>query len=120
MEILIAIVLFGALFALFATQNITPVIVQLAQYSFALPLYLVVIISLFIGLFMSMILSIIQDFSTSLTIWGKENNIKKAEGKIQDLTQYIHKLEVENASLKTKVEERGKNYSAKTPSKSYI
>ncbi|MBI4226369.1 DUF1049 domain-containing protein [Candidatus Roizmanbacteria bacterium] len=78
MEILILTVFLGLGFAYFATQNIAPVAVHIVNYRFNLPLYLVVIFSILVGLLLSLIISLFENISASLTIWGKEAKINQA------------------------------------------
>lgn len=102
MEVLILTVILGLGFAFFATQNIAPVVVNFANYSFNLPLYLVVIFSILVGLFLSLVISLFENISASLTIWGKEAKINQAKEKIAKLNKQIDQLERENIELKSK------------------
>ena len=99
---MILIVILGLGFSFFATQNIVPVIVNIANYSFSVPLYIVVIASILIGLLISFIISLIENISTSFTLWGKENKIKQAREKIATMNKQISELERENIDLKAK------------------
>lgn len=111
METLVIVTVIGLGFAYFATQNTANVIVQLADYSFNIPLYLVAIVSLLLGLFVALIISLFENISSGITIWGKENKLKQADRKIADLAKRIRQLEIENASLQTKAEEPKKESS---------
>ena len=96
------IVVFGLVFSLFATQNTIPVVVTLAGSEFEMPLYMMVIASLFFGLLLSFIMSLFESFSSSLAIWGRDSRIKQDNKEIQNLNDRIHQLELENTRLKAK------------------
>lgn len=102
MEVSILIVLLGLGFAYFATQNMAAVVVNIANYSFYVPLYLVVIASMLVGLLFSLILSLFENISASLVIWGKEGTIKREQKEIAELSKHVHQLERENTELKSK------------------
>src|ERR1043166_6586406 len=66
LALLIAVV-FGAAVGYFATQNTIPVTVRIAEYAIEeVPLYLVVIGSLLIGLFVAWILYVARSVSSSI------------------------------------------------------
>lgn len=101
MSLLIAAVLFGLGFAYLATQNTTGVTLQAGGYALiGIPLYLVVLGSLLVGLFMAFFMSSVGWISSAMTIRGKENRIRQTEGEADTLRQQIHKLELENSRLK--------------------
>lgn len=77
---------------------------NISNYSFIIPLYLVAITSMFLGLFLSLIISFFENLSSGLTIWGKEHQIKKADKQIKELANRVHQLELENTKLQTKEE----------------
>jgi len=57
MLVLLVGIIFGLAIGYFATQNTTLVTIQVAQYAFEeVPLYLVIVGSLFVGLFIAWIL----------------------------------------------------------------
>lgn len=100
---LIVLVIFGLGMAYFATQNTMPTIVYIANYRLAnIPMYLIVIGSLLLGMFISWIVSIADSFSSNLTIHGKDSTIKAADRTIDELQEEKHELEVENARLREK------------------
>jgi uncharacterized integral membrane protein len=100
-------VLFGILSAFFATQNASYVTIALASYTFKnVPLYLVVLISLLLGLLLSSLISVVNALSSSLTIHGKNVKIKETKQTLADVTKHIHQLELENERLKTKYDDR--------------
>jgi lipopolysaccharide assembly protein A len=104
---LISVVLFGILSAFFATQNASHITISLASYTFRnVPLYLVVLISLLVGLLLSSLISVVNTLSASLTIHGKDVKIKETKQSLTDLTKRIHQLELENERLKTKHDDR--------------
>ncbi|HKA32567.1 MAG TPA: lipopolysaccharide assembly protein LapA domain-containing protein [Candidatus Binatia bacterium] len=102
LALLIAVV-FGAAVGYFATQNTIPVTIRLAEYAIEeVPLYLVVIGSLLIGLFIGWILFLARAVSSSFAIRGKNNEVRRARETIAELENRVRDLEVENARLRTR------------------
>jgi uncharacterized integral membrane protein len=100
---LLIAVIFGAAVGYFATQNTIPVTLRVADYAIEeVPLYLVVIGSLLIGLFVGWILSVARSVSSSLAIRGKNTEVRRARETIADLEERVRDLEVENARLRTR------------------
>jgi len=100
---LIVLIISGAGFAYFATQNTARVAISLFHYSIPnVPIYVVVLAALLIGILICWVISVFGSISTSLTIFGKNNKIKKDSKQIDDLNKKIHDLEIENANLKGK------------------
>ncbi len=103
MLLLITLVIFGILAALFATQNTANASITIATYTFdGLPMYLIVLASLLLGLILSSVIGLLNSISSSLTIHGKNAELKESDRAVNDLTKRIHKLEIENEHLKTK------------------
>ena len=101
MLVLLVAVISGIAIAYFGMQNISPVTIRLNEYVWNdVPLYLVIVGSLFIGLFMAWILYFARSVSSTLTIYGKDRAIKKSKHTVAELEQRVHELEVENAQLK--------------------
>ena len=101
MMTLIIAVIFGLAVALFATQNTNGVNITIAQYAFRdIPLYIIVIASLLLGLFVSWIINLAEGISSALTIHGKNNAINNAQKDLVNLQGRVHELEIENARLK--------------------
>jgi uncharacterized integral membrane protein len=99
---LLIAVLFGAAVGYFATQNTTPVTIQLADYALEdVPVYLVVVGSLLVGLFIAWILYLARSVSSSLAIRGKNTEVRRARQDIAELENRVQELEVENARLRT-------------------
>jgi len=102
MLVLLVAVAFGLVIGYFATQNTTPVTIQVAEYSLQeVPLYLVIVGSLLAGLFIAWILYFARTVSSRLTIYGRDQAVKKSRQTVAELEQRIHELEAENARLKT-------------------
>lgn len=98
---LILLVIFGLGMAYFATQNTGVVHILLGSFLFSgIPLYVIVIGALLLGIFISWLISMTDSISTSLTIHGKEHDLKKAQEKIEKLEGENHTLSVEIARLK--------------------
>jgi uncharacterized integral membrane protein len=101
MLVLLVAVLFGLGIGYFATENTIPVTLRLAEYALEdVPLYLVVMGSLLVGLFIAWILFIARSVSTRLTIYGKDQVVRKTRRTVSDLEQRVHELEGENARLR--------------------
>ena len=99
---LLVAVIFGAAIGYFATQNTLPVTIRLADYAIEeVPLYLVIVGSLLAGLLIAWILYIARSVSSSITIHGKDAEVRKARQAAADLEHRVKDLEVENARLKT-------------------
>ena len=102
MLVLLVAVISGVAIAYFGMQNISPVTIRLNDYVWNdVPLYLVIVGSLFVGLFMAWILYFARSVSSTLTIYGKDRAMKKAKHTVAGLEQRVHELEVEKAGLKT-------------------
>lgn len=100
---LLVAVIFGVAIGYFATQNTMPVTIRLAEYAIEeVPLYLVVLGSLLAGLLIAWILYIARAVSSSITIHGKDTEVRKARQTAADLEHRVQELEVENARLRTR------------------
>ncbi len=97
----IIFIIFALAFGYFATQNTQTISITLANYTISkVPLYIVLGVTLLIGLALSWINSLLDSLITSFTIRDKEHTIKDSKTKIRDLTKRINQLEIENAELK--------------------
>jgi len=102
MLVLFVAVLFGLAIGYFATQNTTPVTIRVAQYAFEdVPLYLIAVGSLLIGLFIAWILYFARTVSSTVTIYGKDHQVKRAKQTAAVLEHRVHELETENTRLNT-------------------
>ena len=103
MLVLLVAVISGIAIAYFGMQNISPVTIRLNDEFFwdDVPLYLVIVGSLFVGLFMAWILYFARSVSSTLTIYGKDRAMKKAKHTVADLQQRVDELEAEKARFKT-------------------
>ncbi len=100
MATLIVTVLFGLVIAYFATQNSGPITLNFLNYTVPnLPAYIVVIGALLLGLFLSWIISVVNDIGTGFTMMGKDSKIKDYSKENAELTRRIHELELENTKL---------------------
>lgn len=100
MGILIAAVLFGIGFALLAVQNTSAIPLRAGGYEFYVPVFLTVLGSLLVGLFISWLLSAVGWISSAFTIHQKDSRIKDYEGVISKQQDQIHALEVEISRFK--------------------
>lgn len=100
MATLIITFLIGLIIAYFATQNTGPVTLHFFTYSFpGIPTYFVVVGALLVGLFLSWIISAVNNISTGFAMRGKESKIKDYKKENADLMKRIHQLELENTKL---------------------
>lgn len=98
---LIVVILFGILFAFFATQNTSTMSITFANYQVTgIPLYVIVLGGLLIGVVISTILSFFDAIGTFFTLHGKDSAINNQGRTISDLKRKIHDLEIENTKLK--------------------
>ncbi len=103
---LIVTVIFGLIFAYFATQNTIHVSIRFLNYTIeSLPLYAVMLSSLLVGLFLSGIIAFINNISSSLRLHGKESTIKDDKKQMTELTKMVHQLQIENTRLKERLGE---------------
>jgi len=101
MLVLLVAVIFGIAIAYFGMQNISPVTIRLNEFVWNdVPLYLVIVGSLFVGLFIAWILYFARSVSSTLTIYGKDRAMKKAKHTVAGLEQRVRELEAETARLK--------------------
>jgi uncharacterized integral membrane protein len=100
---LLIAVIFGLAVGYFATQNITPVTIRVSEYAIEeVPLYVVIVGSMLVGLLIAWILYLARSLSSTITIYGKDSEVKKARHAAADLEHRVQELEIENARLKTK------------------
>lgn len=97
----ILFVILALAFGIFATQNTQNVTVTLANYTLSqIPLYIVLGVSLLIGLSVSWINGLFNTFSATMKLRGKEHAIKDSKATIQQLNKKLDQLEAENARLR--------------------
>lgn len=102
---IILLVVLALGFGYFAIQNAQQTTIMLTGYAFpSVPLYVVIGITLLLGLLFSWILSLVNGLSTSMKLRGKEHTIKDANKNVSELTKKVNELEVENAKLKGQLE----------------
>ncbi len=101
MPAIILSVLFGLGIGYFATQNTLPVTIHMGELILEeVPLYLVVLGSLLLGLFIAWTFYLARTLSTTLAIYGRDSAIKRAKQVVADLEQRVRDLEAANARLK--------------------
>lgn len=87
--------------AYFATQNTSAASINLANFFVgSIPLYVIVIGSMLLGIFVSWLISVAGTISSSLTIHGKDAKLKEAYRTIESLKKDNNELLLENAHLK--------------------
>ncbi len=100
MGLLIAAVLFGLGFTLLAIQNTLSVPLYAGGYVFYVPVFLIVLGTLLIGLFIAWLLSAIGWISNSITLRRKDSAIRETHNTIDHLQARVKDLEAENSRLK--------------------
>lgn len=100
---LILLFIFSLSVAYFATQNTGNVHILIGNYLFRdIPLYVIVVGSLLIGIFVSWLISLVDSFSSFFILHGKDHEIKRMQKIINTLQEKNHDLEVENTHLQLK------------------
>lgn len=98
-----SLIVYGILaivFGYFATQNTGPISLTLSSYKIEnIPLYIALGVTLLVGLLFSWLNSLIDVFTSSMKMRGKENVIKGERKAIHELTKKVNQLELENAKL---------------------
>lgn len=98
---LIFSVVFGILIATFAVQNRNLVDLRFGSYLISgVPVYLVVLLAILLTLVFTGILYLIHSVSSSFTLFGKDNAIRREHQEREKLAQQVHALEEENQRLK--------------------
>ena len=98
---LLITVIFGMGIGYFATQNITPITIQFADYVLeGVPLYAVILGSLLAGLVMAYLLYLARSASSQVTIYRNDYADKRARQAVADLERRVDQLESQNARLR--------------------
>lgn len=106
MYVLVVTVIFGVIFAVFATQNTGTTTIYFSNYSLPnVPIYLVILLPLLLGLSFSFFIHLLRTLSDSLTISEHKDEIKNLKKELTEVTKDVHKLELENTKLKAKTGE---------------
>ena len=107
---LIVYLILAIVFGYFATQNTESITLNFASYKIEdIPLYVGLGITLLIGLFFSWLINLIDSFSASMKLMGKDHVIKDDKKMIRELTKKINQLELENAKLTGELKKESKD-----------
>lgn len=99
------------MFSFFATENTMPATITLAGQTLTqVPLYILIGITLLIGLFLSWVISLLDSLAVSMKLRRREHTIKDAQQTIQDLNKRVNDLEIDNARLAQKNEDKHVRY----------
>jgi uncharacterized integral membrane protein len=102
---IILYIIFGIGSAYFATQNAQTVTLHIASYTYkGIPLYMIILVSLLIGLIFSWIVITVRTLSNSLRMREKELLLKEIKKKNAEIIKELHQLQLENSELKAKYE----------------
>ncbi len=91
--------LLAVIFSYFALQNNQVVDLTFLNYGASVPVYLVAILSLLVGVFLSLIFATANSISSGLAMFGKDQHIRGAENEIDRLKKKIDDIKLENARL---------------------
>ena len=101
MLILILLLVVGSGLVYISKFNFLPVTVNLGVYVLEnIPLFYVIVTSLVLGLVLSYLAYLVNTVSTSFTLRGKNNEIKKEKNEVLELTKRVHQLELENEKIR--------------------
>lgn len=101
MLLLILLLIIGSGLAYVSHYNFMPVSLHLGPYVVSdVPLFYVIIGSLVTGLLLSYVAYLINSLSASLALRAKDQELKRNQEEILDLTKRVHKLELENKKIK--------------------
>lgn len=104
---LILLVILALGFSYFATENPELQTITLAGYTLTpVPIYILIGVTLLLGLSLSWLISLLDSLSVAMKLRGKEHVIKDAKTTIQELTKKVNQLEIENAKLIGRSENR--------------
>ncbi len=97
---IILLVILALAFSYLAAYNSQLATITIPGYAqLEIPLYVLMGITLVIGLSFFWIISLIDSLFYSLKLRSKEHTIKDAKATIHDLTHRVNQLEIENAKL---------------------
>jgi lipopolysaccharide assembly protein A len=100
---LIFAIILGLGFAFFATQNTNGVTITFASIPLTdMPVWVVVIVSLLIGLVLASYFNVVNLIESAFKIRGKDATIKGSDKKISALTSEVQSLKAENANLRSR------------------
>ena len=106
MATLIILTLFGLGMAYFATQNTGLIHLTVANfYSDGIPLYIVIIGSMLLGIFISWLISLVNSFTASFKMRKIHAQIRDANRTIDELTKKNTELLQKNAQLQEQDEQ---------------
>jgi uncharacterized integral membrane protein len=106
MLMLITTVAVGIVIAVFATQNTESIPLDFGGSTIQnVPVYLIALIPLIVGLAIAFFIHTAKELSQSLTISELKDENKNLEEELAEVTKRAHKLEIDNAKLKTELGE---------------
>jgi hypothetical protein len=89
----------------FATQNTALVSIVLPYLTIPdIPMYVIIGVTLLIGLTLSWLISLVDGLFATMALHGKDSTIKNAKRTNAELSRKINELEIENAKLMGKLE----------------
>lgn len=97
--------IFALVFAYFATQNTAPITLALGDYFLRVPIYLLSLGSLLLGFCISGVISSFNELGSSLTIYGKNRQLKQTGNTVVTLQNKVAELEKRNEDLRLQNQE---------------
>lgn len=99
---LILFLMAGSILVYLSQYNLALVSVHLGSYVISgVPLFYVILASILFGIVLSYVIHLVQAISLSMTLHGKEKELKKNKDEVLELTKRVHQLELENEKLKS-------------------
>lgn len=103
---LILLIIFSLGVAYFATENTGVVHIMFGNYLLQnIPLYVIVIGALLLGVVVSLLISLVDRLSTTVTVHGKDSEIAKMQKSLYEVKQEKDRLELENRKLQEDYED---------------
>jgi len=113
---LVFTILIGVGISLFAVQNTHAVTLVLANYPLTgIPLYIIVVLSLLLGIIVSFVTYLMSSLSSSFAISKRDRVIRSEQTTIEHLQEKIHDLEIENTRLRGEPETAERKTEEKQP-----
>lgn len=98
---IIFLLITGSVFVYLSKDNLAPVTLSVAQYTFAnIPLFYVIVGSLLTGFVLSYLVQIFGSIANLLVLRGNRQAIRSGRNEVLELTKRVHQLELENERLK--------------------
>lgn len=103
---LVLFIIFGLTFAYFATENTIPTAITLGGFQIIqIPVYVLVLVTFAFGLLTGGLFGVLRYLFYGRARKHDKDELHKSKQEVVTLTKQIHKLELENTRLRTKLGE---------------